>query len=887
MPLYSRLLPFFLLLSLAGLSAYAQHASEQEAKQLFFDNRYAEASVAFRKALAEQPTSSLSQLGLAKTLFETYQQQRKQHQPEWRFLNLQTYLQRLYEAHAYATQARQGYQQLSPAARTQLRQALSVTDDEVNGFLLAKLEKEAFELLQSAPYRKPTAQLYAARTYNRVTDADTLTSLREGLLAQCEQFEGLFPLSPHKDKVLQIKRELLQEYVQIYDLRYYGDRSGRLYEKHCQEILKHYSEDELKHILPQFYAAEYGFDYNQRDRSAEYQKLLALAKKHNSSPLELLCRLSIHYGGCQPANRDLYEDFIRQMAPMDIAYIALQRMLAPHLRQGEYEQAAKLVKQFAPLFGAQQGKLLKLHKLLLAQEQPRRLDNLGGTVNGQEKDFQPIITLDGQELYFARKTAFMGEDVYHARKDEQGKWLPAKPLEGSINTKSHEIPLGISARKEALFLYGNYSTLPGYGYVNAGGNKHLGKGDFYYAERDASGNWGQPKAFASPVNSPHYESSMSMTYDGKAILFSSDRPGGVGGYNPNYPEEKLYFHGSGEFNQDLWICERKANGKWGEPINLGKVINTPFSEYNPYLHPDMETLYFCSDGHYGLGGYDVFMSKRLRKDSWTEWSEPVNLGKSVNSHFDDALYLTPLGESALVVSKEVGSTFGREDIYSIPLPKEVQPKPVYYVHGRLLDDQQRPIQADIVVVEEQAPSKPVRQRTTPNGEFLLALPGEKAYFYYPEHPERFSHGVNIDLKTEGKGAAILPPEQLTLTSVDERDEKRQPFVLKTLQFDTNSDVIRPESFKDLDRLAALTKARSLQMAIEGHTDAIASDSFNLGLSQRRAESVKRYLVGKGCNPAHLFTSGYGKRKPIATNETSEGRQLNRRVTFSILNPESE
>ncbi|MEH0158702.1 OmpA family protein [Limibacter armeniacum] len=862
--------------------SHAQTKQEKAAIEALFNKKFEIAEQSLRKAMATDTSSTIACYALAKTLYEKEQNLKSIEAYEVRFKDFQPYFDMLSEAFTLSKVAAKMYADLSDQDKATVRQSISSSDTEVTGYLSSRIEKEAYFLIYNAPYRRNTAQLYSTGIYNRTTDAERVMGLREELIRQCGDYLVDYPNSPYYKRVQLLRKEILEEYTQIKSLRQYGERDGQLYEKYCKDIIALYTPDELQHIVPEFYTAEYEFDARFKSRSTSYQKLKTFAEKEGYSILEVLCKLNIHYNGCDGTNDALYDRFIRTLAPADIAYIAVQRKAKKDIDNKDYKSAAKTFHTYQPLFPKKKKLFSKTIQLLMEQDQPHVLKNLGASINSIAKDFQPVITLDGEELFFARKTADTGEDVFYSQKNEDGSWSAAKPLSHNINSKSHEIPLGVTTDKQTLLLYGNYSNLPRFSYVN-GTEKQLGKGDFYYAQKDSSDNWGGLNVFTNPINTPHYEAGLSMTADGQALFFCSDRPGAVGGHNPNYPSDKLYYHGSGEFNLDIYVSVKKADGTWGTPINLGEVINTPFAEKNPYLHPDMQTLYFCSDGHYGLGGYDIYMSKRLDPNSWTAWSEPINLGKSINSTGNDAFYLTPTGESALVVSAGQHDSFGKEDIYEVSIPKEKRPAPIVFVPGKITDNKGIPIRTNIHLIDPEDTLNVKKIPTNSDGTFLLMLEPGKDYFYYPEKDWYFSSGVDINL-TVTRNPLILKRNKLQLTSLKPSDKDKTPLVLKTLHFDTDSDVIRPDSFIDLNRLANYIKAHpSLRIKIVGHTDNVAEDDFNLDLSERRAAAVKNYLVDKGCEEQHLIVSGFGESRPIATNDTSEGRQLNRRVEFIVLN----
>ncbi|PWJ39217.1 OmpA family protein [Sediminitomix flava] len=852
-----------------------------QGSSLLYQNRYDEALVAFKNALEEDSLEVTALYGMAYILYNKEQSLKKAQSRKMLLKDLTGLYDTLEVAYDFSLKAQKEYEKLSDGKKMAVRQRVAISEDEITQYLPVRINNEAFKLLNGAPYRKDTYQLYASKLYNRTLHADTLGVLRESLFDLCTRFLDEFPNEGFNKKIGQLRKDLLREYTQVQSLRQYGDRSGKMYEKHCLQVLELFSDQEIKHIFPEFYASEFDIGVRSTAHNTNYKKLESLADKYNTTILDLLCQLNIHYGGCGENNQKLYHDFITTMAPLDIAYIALQRKARPFIHSRDYENAVAVFNQYKSLFPNKKEMIAKVIDLLNEHDGGRHLVNLGSKVNSPNNDYEPVISLDGSTLYFARKTGESGENVYMSTKDIHGNWTEAIPLPPSINTSSHEIPQGINAMNDTLLLYGNYSRLKRFAYVNSIESR-LGKGDFYYSSKNKEGKWESINVFPYPVNTKHYEAGLSITADGQALLFASDRPSGAYDYNPNYPDKKLYYHGSGEFNTDLYVSVKDGK-EWGEPINLGKVINTPFAEKNPYLHPDMETLYFSSDGHYGLGGYDIYMSKRLNKDSWTEWSEPVNIGKVINSPYDDTFYISPTGKTALLVSNKESENYGKSDIYEAELPEEVRPEPILIVPGKVTDNIGQPIQTEIVITDKETHEEVATAKSSSkDGSFILFLSPEKEYLVYPKKTDFFGSGVLLEINQD-MGARIHKKEELKMVNTSDTGIGEQTFVLKTLYFDNNSATIRPKSFFDLDRLFGVLEASpKMKISIEGHTDSNADIDFNLDLSERRAEAVKNYLVNKGCESDRLFTKGFGEEIPIAENESSEGRQLNRRVEFRII-----
>ena len=318
-------------------------------------------------------------------------------------------------------------------------------------------------------------------------------------------------------------------------------------------------------------------------------------------------------------------------APLELAFVALIRTISPYLAEKNWNKAIEQLQKYKSLFPGDT-RIDKICDILAAPDKSISLESISETVNTSGHEYAPVLTADGKTLYLCgrgRTGNIGGEDIF-VSKFKEGTWTKPELLSSINSPYAHEAPLAISADGSRLLLYANT--------------------DIYYSDKTASG-WTIPRQFPS-INKPDsWEADAFMTADGNAILFISDRKGNIG----NFHKFGDPFHGSHSGNSDIYVSTRTEKG-WSAPINLGKTINTPYSERSPFLHPDMKTLYFSSEGHPGLGRLDVFKSVRLTDTSWTLWSEPVNLGKELNSHGDDYDYkISTDGKTAYLSSYRSGN----------------------------------------------------------------------------------------------------------------------------------------------------------------------------------------------------------------------------------------
>jgi outer membrane protein OmpA-like peptidoglycan-associated protein len=571
---------------------------------------------------------------------------------------------------------------------------------------------------------------------------------------------------------------------------------------------------------------------------------------------------------CSPALEDQlaaisdttqYEKFIMENQPCELAFVAVQRLAAPFLQAGDWQAAADVFSTYRGAFPGMDSRFGEIIDLLNAPAENVKKRRLGPGVNSKLDEFRPIISADGSTLLFSRNRGPVGggEDVYRARREGE-YWYRAKNVGPPISTDFHEMPLAVSADNRTLLLYGNYEGGPG-------------RGDIYYAEFNGK-CWTIPEPLPEPVNSVFFDSDGMLAADGRAILFISERPGGVGEF---HPKDDL-FHGSYAGNTDIYVYVENDNGTH-EAINLGPVINTPYAEYSPFLHPDGKTLYFSSDGHPGLGGLDVFKSTRL-SDSWTDWSKPVNLGKEINTALNDWGYqINTAGDRAYFAAKAMGERRLSSDIFSVKLPPRVRPQPVVLVYGKVTDPAGAPLEAQIKWNNLSENKEAGQLRSNPaDGTYNITLPGGHMFSYYADKEGFVGSSEHIDLT--GITGYSEQNVDIVLHPVATLAEEKVAVRLNSIFFDFDRYELRPESFMELDRwVKFLADNPSLQVQIHGHTDSMGTEIYNRVLSENRAQAVVTYLIGKGVDRQRIKARGFGESRPVAGNDTPEGRQRNRRV----------
>ncbi len=497
-------------------------------------------------------------------------------------------------------------------------------------------------------------------------------------------------------------------------------------------------------------------------------------------------------------------------------------------------------------------------KINLAKDIPKEIikENLGKSINSQVREVAPIITPDGKTLFFTREKheqnigKLKKQDVWMSRIMPDGTWGEAENIKEPINTDEHNAVSTISADGKTIYLVNIY--MPD-GTYRAGLSK---------SKRNRTG-WEFPKEekITDYYNSNSY-TEFSLAPNGKVLVMACQRKDTKG-------------------NKDLYVSFLKPDGVWSKPLNMGTNINTAENESTPFVAADSKTIYFSTAGFPGYGDNDIFVSRRL-DSTWTNWSEPENIGDLINTSKWDGYFTIPAsGEYAYLSSEE--RSIGAEDIFRIKLFPSIKPDPVAIISGTVINAFDKKTLAAEVVMEllndSTGKERIVADFDPETGEYKMVVPLKKAYSLNASKKGFISISENLDLTKDRRFREIK--KNINLIPVKEG----QTMVLNNLFFNQSKFDILPASYPELDRIIELMKEYpSMQVIIEGHTDGSDDNMMlNVKLSQDRANEVKKYLVEKGQIEAkRIQTKGWGQSKPIASNATEETRKKNRRVEFTIL-----
>jgi outer membrane protein OmpA-like peptidoglycan-associated protein len=484
------------------------------------------------------------------------------------------------------------------------------------------------------------------------------------------------------------------------------------------------------------------------------------------------------------------------------------------------------------------------------------------SVNTSYGEYFPTLTADGEILIFTRQDGqgLMGDENFYKSVLKNGIWQPAVPMDG-INTSDNEGAQSISPDGTWIVFTAcnrNMGSKP---------DGSQGSCDLYWTQ-EKNGKWSEPKPFSATINSRDWDSQPAISADGKSIVFSSRRPGGLG-------------------QEDLWVTRKLPGGKWTTPENLGPQINTGGSEQSPYLHPDGQTMYFFSDSLPGMGGRDLYLS-RLQPDG--NWGRPENLGYPINTKADEvSLFVSLDGKTGYFASDKPteGQTKKNLNLFAFEMPLAARPQPVTYtkvtvkdaVTGALLS-------AKAEIIDLATGQTTVTAYTRSDGTALACLPQGRNYALNISKDKYFFYSENFNLSdTQAPGqpflleAALEPlPDSLAPGTAE-----KKPVVLKNIFFETGSSALQSASYAELDRLyQVLKKYAWVRIQINGHTDNVGSDQSNQQLSENRARAVYEYLIGKGIDAARLRFKGFGESKPLSDNTTEQGRAKNRRTEMETF-----
>ena len=467
-----------------------------------------------------------------------------------------------------------------------------------------------------------------------------------------------------------------------------------------------------------------------------------------------------------------------------------------------------------------------------------------------DPEYLPYISPDNELAFFTRRFEMKERDMLTpqsvekfmiAHLIEKNRYDRGKPMDSPFNKASSNNEGGASITIDNKHLFFT---------VNSGGNFDICTSDF------VDGQWTEIRSLGPNVNDPaQWDSQPSISSDGKTLYFASAR-------NP-------------DTGIDIYKSVKDENGEWKKAVKLGPLINTNGNDKSPFMHSDSRTLYFSSDSLPGLGGYDIFKSQ-LDEDG--NWSKPVNLGYPINTDADEVgFFVSTDGHLGYYASNRPGLGGLGYDIYSFELYVEARPDRVYFQKGDVNGPGNKEIVAASIEVKDAITNKTATfDVDSVSGEYAFVVP--------------FKNDLIVSVKKEGYA---FESEYISSKDTSNNEVRKINFELKKLKvgeqytindilFSTNSYHINDTIKTVLNEFADYLKRNPhLHVDLQGHTDNIGNPEANKVLSDNRAKAVAEYLISLGTERNRISYKGFGETRPIAKNDTEEGRAKNRRTVFVV------
>lgn len=604
-------------------------------------------------------------------------------------------------------------------------------------------------------------------------------------------------------------------------------------------------------------------------------------EKEKANKAEIIYRLAECYRFVNDSKQA--ETWYRKAASIKYPEPLVQLYLADAMKaNGKYDEAIAEYEKYAEMVPSDPRGKNGAESCALAQkwvDNPTRYTVENEVqLNGKEMDFAPAWASEDQKtIYFtsSRSNAAGGDidgwtgqgftDIFEATLDNKGKWSKPKPLPATINSVYNEGACVYNADFTQLI------------FTRCGVQKKKTMGCELYSSKKDGNNWSEPELLPFfPLDEGDDSTQITVGHpalskDGKTLVFAADVVGGKGG-------------------RDLWASKFDEEKKrWGKPVNLASV-NTPGNEMYPFIHND-GTLYFASDGHMGMGGLDIFMADP-QGDSWVN---VTNLRAPINSSADDFAIIFEKEQEKGYFTSNRPEGKGSDDIYSFMLPALK-----FTLSGTVIDYKTRQPIKDAVVSIVGTDGSSLEVTTDKQGKYVFDLAPATSYVITAGKKDFY-------LNKTGKTTSVGFEEDKDLVADFELDPINRVIDLPNIFYDLAKWDLRPESKVALDGLIeTLNDNPTIVIELGSHTDTRGSDSNNLSLSQKRAQSVVDYLIENGIDSDRLVAKGYGETTPKVlefdsgsfkagsvindafvnrqpTNDLKEeAHQLNRRTEFKVL-----
>jgi outer membrane protein OmpA-like peptidoglycan-associated protein/tetratricopeptide (TPR) repeat protein len=465
-----------------------------------------------------------------------------------------------------------------------------------------------------------------------------------------------------------------------------------------------------------------------------------------------------------------------------------------------------------------------------------RITNLGDSINGTSSNFKAVISGDGHTMAFMNELPFY-KAVYVSHYKGTG-WSAPVNITPQIQSDGDQYVTCISSDGTQLYL-----------------TREDAFNSDIYVSHFQNGKWSKSEPVSGQeINTKYWESHASVSKNGKTMYFTSNRKDGLG-------------------EMDIYRSTLQGSGQWSAPVNLGSVINTSLNEDTPFITESDSILYFSSQGHENMGGYDIF---RSRLSLSGQWSAPENIGYPYNTTDDDLFYYPWHNARIIYASLIRPDGLGKEDVYAIQ-PEEDKPL------SDLLSELLKPAETSTAILAGKAvePNQIIAEEATRQNSQVSPVPEQPA----PVQP--------VPVQTTPAQPAPAEKPVTTQPAVSQPVMEQTPanpkeIELNPVYFAFDHFQLSKEGEDVLEKVFQMMKENpSIRIKLVGHADAKGTAEYNLRLSEKRASTVLQYLVNKGVEPSRLSSTGIGEKNFVAINsnpdgtDNPEGRQLNRRVEYEI------
>lgn len=607
-------------------------------------------------------------------------------------------------------------------------------------------------------------------------------------------------------------------------------------------------------------------------KGAEEYLLKSLAKDSTfSEAYILLSQVKVKMGDINSAI--FYKEKMMTANPI-IPLVEYFYLAGMHMAIGSYEKCLKNAVRYKNSPLADKRYIVRIDKMIEncefaieAIKNPVDFDpiNLGSSINSELPEYFPSITADDSTFLFTRRVNDLSapggrqEEIFVSKKTPNNNWSNSSLVSNAINSKYNEGAPTFSPDGQYIIFVGCETGAKG-DYEYGDDRKGYGSCDLFYSQNNGT-NWSKPVNLGSKINTKHWETQPSFSSDGKTLYFIRGMTYDRQRRNPD--------------NQDIYVTTISEDGQWSKPEKLPPNINSPHREESVQIHPDGKTLYFSSNGHPGMGGMDLYMSRKLDDNTW---SDPINLGYPLNTFKNDiSILISPKGDKGYFSSDREGG-YGDLDLYSFNVDKKFKPLPITFIKGKIIDAESKlPLFAFFQLTDlKKGNIISQMQSKLENGEFLITVPKNIDFALHAEKEGYMFYSRNIyrdSLSLSKDGFLIIELEKV----------KPGTFILENIFFEKSKSSLKKSSLVELNKVLKLMQINpDLKIQISGHTDSDGDDDFNLELSINRAKSVVNWLIENSIDKNRLSFKGYGETRPIEENNSIANKAKNRRTELTII-----